>query len=78
MICIPEANSPDVHNKSFHVTAEVAIPEKGADGVLATQGGRLGDWSMLVLEGKPTATNESGPRDSVIPEICFGQAARDP
>src|SRR5262249_15923882 len=35
MFRIPEANSPDVHNKSFRVTAEVEIPEKGADGVLA-------------------------------------------
>ena len=29
MIRIPEANSPDVHNKSFRVTAEVEIPERG-------------------------------------------------
>ena len=53
MFRIPEANSPDVHNKSFTVTAEVEIPEKGADGVLATQGGRFGGWSLLILDGKP-------------------------
>ena len=49
MIRVPEANSPDVHNKSFHITANVEIPEGGADGVLATQGGRFGGWSVLVL-----------------------------
>ncbi len=53
MIRIPEANSPDVHNKSFRITAEVEIPEEGAEGVLATQGGRFGGWSLLVLDGKP-------------------------
>ena len=53
MIRIPEANSPDVKNKSFHITADVEIPEGGADGVLATQGGRFGGWGLLVLDGKP-------------------------
>ena len=53
MIRIPEANSPDIQNKSFRITAEVEIPESGADGVLATQGGRFGGWGLLVLDGKP-------------------------
>jgi arylsulfatase len=64
MIRIPEANSPDVHNKSFHVTAQVDIPEGGADGVLATQGGRFGGWALLLLDGKPmfayAYTNQDG------------------
>ena len=64
MIRIPEANSPDVHNKSFRITADVEIPEGGADGVLATQGGRFGGWSLLVLDGKPmfayAYTNQDG------------------
>jgi arylsulfatase A-like enzyme len=64
MIRIPEANSPDVHNKSFHVSAAVEIPAGGADGVLATQGGRFGGWSLLVLDGKPmfayAYTNQDG------------------
>src|SRR5262249_38376466 len=64
MFRIPEANSPDMHNKSFRVTAEVEIPEKGGDGVLATQGGRFGGWVLLVLDGKPmfayAYTNQDG------------------
>jgi arylsulfatase A-like enzyme len=64
MFRIPEANSPDVHNKSFHVTAEVETPDQGADGVLATQGGRFGGWSLLILDGKPmfayAYTNQDG------------------
>ena len=53
MIRIPEANAPDIKNKSFHITADVEIPEGGADGILVTQGGRFGGWGLLVLDGKP-------------------------
>jgi arylsulfatase len=64
MIRIPEANSPSVHNKSFRITADVEIPQGGADGVLATQGGRFGGWSLLVLDEKPmfayAYTNQDG------------------
>ena len=50
---VPEGAAPDTKNKSFTVTAEVEIPQGGADGVLATQGGRFGGWGMLILGGKP-------------------------
>jgi arylsulfatase A-like enzyme len=64
MIRIPEANSPDLHNKSFRIVADVEIPDTGADGVLATQGGRFGGWSLLVFDGKPmfayASTNQDG------------------
>ena len=49
---IPEGSAPDTKNKSFSVTAEVEIPEGGADGVLVTQGGRFGGYGLLVLDGK--------------------------
>jgi arylsulfatase A-like enzyme len=53
MIRIPEATTPDIKNKSFSMTADVDIPEGGANGTLATQGGRFGGWAMLVIDGKP-------------------------
>ena len=53
MIRIPEANAPDIKNKSFHLAAELEVPQSGAEGVLAAQGGRFGGWALLVLEGKP-------------------------
>ncbi len=53
MIRIPEGSAPDLKNKSYSVTAEVKIPQGGADGVLATQGGRFGGWGLMVLDGKP-------------------------
>jgi arylsulfatase len=54
MIRIPEANAPDIKNKSFRITADVEVPEGGADGIVVTQGGRFGGWALLVLDGRPT------------------------
>jgi arylsulfatase len=52
-IRVPEGAAPDTKNKDFTVTAEVEIPNGGADGVIITQGGRFGGWGLLVLGGKP-------------------------
>jgi arylsulfatase A-like enzyme len=66
MIRIPEANAPDIKNKSFHIAADVEVPQSGADGILATQGGRFGGWALLVLDGKPmfayAYSNQDGAR----------------
>jgi hypothetical protein len=53
MIRIPEASAPDIKNKSFRVTADVEVPEGGAEGVIVTQGGRFCGWGLLVIDGKP-------------------------
>ena len=52
-IRVPEGAAPDVKNKSFSVTANVEVPQTGADGVIVTQGGRFGGWAMLLIDGKP-------------------------
>jgi arylsulfatase len=52
-IRVPEGTAPDTKNKSWTITAEVEIPEGGAEGILITQGGRFGGWGLLVLDGKP-------------------------
>jgi arylsulfatase len=41
------------HNKSHAVTAEVVVPESGAQGVIAAQGGLFGGWSLYAKDGKP-------------------------
>jgi hypothetical protein len=51
---IPEGSAPDMKNKSFKITAEVEIPEGGAEGVIATQGGRFNGWGLYILAGKLT------------------------
>lgn len=50
---IPEGSAPDFKNKSFSIAAELEVPSGGADGVLATMGGRFGGWGLFVLDGKP-------------------------
>jgi arylsulfatase A-like enzyme len=49
---IPEGSAPDFKNKSFSLAAEIEVPVGGADGVLATMGGRFGGWGLFVLDGK--------------------------
>jgi arylsulfatase A-like enzyme len=50
---IPEGAVPDVKNKSWQLAADVEIPAAGAEGVLATQGGRFNGWGLYLLGGKP-------------------------
>jgi len=40
-------------NKSFALTAEVAVPEQGAAGVIISQGGAFGGFSLYAKDGKP-------------------------
>lgn len=40
-------------NRSHTLTAEVQIPEGGANGVILAQAGRFGGWSLYLKEGKP-------------------------
>lgn len=43
-------------NRSHAVTAEVDIPEGGANGVILAQAGRFGGWSLYLKDGKPAYT----------------------
>ena len=40
-----------IKNKSFSVTAEVDIPDSGANGVIIAQGGRFGGWTVYFKDG---------------------------
>jgi len=46
----------DVKNRSLTVTAEVEIPQNGANGVILAQGGRFGGWALYMKDGKPAYT----------------------
>jgi len=43
----------NVKNKSLSITAEVEIPQGGANGAILVQGGRFGGWALYVKDGKP-------------------------
>jgi arylsulfatase A-like enzyme len=50
---IPVGNAPSLLNRDYTITAEVTIPEGGADGMIATMGGRFGGYGLYLLKGKP-------------------------
>ena len=41
-------------NKSHTISADVEVPEGGAEGVIVTQGGAFGGWSLYLAGGKPS------------------------
>ena len=43
-------------NRSHTITADVEIPQGGANGVILSQGGRFGGWSLYLKDGKLTYT----------------------
>jgi arylsulfatase A-like enzyme len=49
---LSENSVVSIKNKSFSVTAEIDVPEGGAEGVIIAQGGRFGGWSVFVSGGK--------------------------
>jgi arylsulfatase A-like enzyme len=42
----------NLKNKSHAVTAEIVVPEKGAEGVIVSQGANIGGWSLYAKDGK--------------------------
>src|SRR6185436_17065525 len=49
---LSENSVVSIKNKSFSVTADLDVPESGAQGVLIAQGGRFGGWAFYVKDGK--------------------------
>jgi hypothetical protein len=41
-----------IKNKSHSVTADVMVPDSGAEGVIIAQGGMFGGWSLYAKDGK--------------------------
>ncbi len=46
----------NVKNRSKTITAELEIPEGGADGAILSQGGKFGGWSLYMKDGVPAYT----------------------
>ena len=49
---LSENSVVSIKNKSFSVTAEVVVPDAGADGVIIAQGGRFGGWALYAKDHK--------------------------
>src|SRR5262249_5560625 len=53
---IPHGDAPNLLDASYTITAEVTIPEGGAEGMIHTNGGRFGGYGFYLLNGKPVFT----------------------
>jgi arylsulfatase A-like enzyme len=42
----------NLKNRSHSVTAEIVVPEAGANGVIVAQGGSIGGWSLYAKDGR--------------------------
>ncbi|MXN67248.1 sulfatase-like hydrolase/transferase [Stappia sp. GBMRC 2046] len=53
MTGLPQGDSPGILNSSYTITAEIEVPEGGAEGMILTSGGRFAGYGFYLLEGKP-------------------------
>jgi arylsulfatase A-like enzyme len=50
---IPRGTAPSLLNTSYTITADIEVPQGGADGMIVTDGGRFGGYGMYLLQSKP-------------------------
>jgi arylsulfatase len=50
---IPQGDSPLLLNTSYTITADIEVPEGGAEGMILTSGGRFAGYGFYLLKGKP-------------------------
>ncbi len=50
---IPVGNAPSILDKDYTITAEITVPEGGAEGMIVTLGGRFGGYGLFLQKGKP-------------------------
>ena len=50
---IPVGNAPSILDRDYTISADVTIPQGGAEGMIVTLGGRFGGYGLYLLKGKP-------------------------
>jgi arylsulfatase len=53
MTGLPQGDSPMLLDASYTITADITVPEGGAEGMILTSGGRFGGYGFYLLKGKP-------------------------
>jgi hypothetical protein len=56
MTGLPQGDSPLLLNTSYTITADIDVPQGGAEGMILTSGGRFGGYGFYLLKGKPVFT----------------------
>jgi arylsulfatase A-like enzyme len=50
---IPVGNAPSILDRDYTITADITVPQSGAEGMIVTLGGRFGGYGLYLLKGKP-------------------------
>jgi arylsulfatase A-like enzyme len=53
MVGLPQGDSPFLLNSSYTITADITVPDGGAEGMILTSGGRFAGYGFYLLKGKP-------------------------
>ncbi len=53
MAGLPQGDSPLLLNASYTITADIEVPQGGAEGMILTSGGRFAGYGFYLLKGKP-------------------------
>jgi len=53
MVGLPQGDSPNILNTSYTITADIEVPQTGAEGMILTSGGRFAGYGFYLLKGKP-------------------------
>jgi arylsulfatase len=53
MTGLPQGDSPLLLNTSYTITADIDVPQEGAEGIILTSGGRFAGYAFYLLKGKP-------------------------
>jgi arylsulfatase A-like enzyme len=56
VVSIPNGNQPSLLNTSYTITADIDVPEGGAEGLIVGEGGRFVGYGLYLLRGKPVFT----------------------
>jgi arylsulfatase len=53
MVGLPQGDSPMLLNSSYTITADIEVPQGGAEGMILTSGGRFAGYGFYLLKNKP-------------------------
>jgi len=53
MTGLPQGDSPFLLDSSYTITADIKVPQGGAEGMILTSGGRFAGYGFYLLKGKP-------------------------
>ena len=60
MVGLPQGDSPLLLNTSYTITADIEVPQGGAEGMILTSGGRFAGYGFYLLQGQAGVPVEPG------------------